>query len=236
MFVQYPKSSHGVTMQTSYEPLTTKQKAELRGYVSWPVRIVRAILFLAIVLLVAASLRSIHSSFAPKQGFGSNALWWIIPALAFMVWFYSCWQRWTGGRRGTAEIRKDLARSEVAIHHIQVVDAIEIEEVEDEGPSYFILTSENEVIYFSGQWLDREKRRGFPWNSFNILEAPTSKVFFSLKKTGERFAPSYVRKALSWETLKEFGAFKGHYRILNENFESLKRDPVNLVVKKRRFI
>jgi hypothetical protein len=213
-------------MRTIYEPLSSKYKAELSGYVSWAVRLVRAILFIAVVLLVTASLKSIHSSFAPKEGLGGNRLFWIIPALAFVVWFHSAWQRWTGGARGTADIRKDLARGEVAIHHVQVLDAIEIEEVEDEGPSYFILTDEKEVLYFSGQWLDREKRKGFPWTTFNILEAPASRTFFSLKKTGERFRPSHIRKALDWETLKKFGAFKGSYRILNVDFESLKSDPV----------
>lgn len=220
------KTAVDVAMRTSHEPLTAKQKAELRGYVSRSVRLVRAVLFVAIVALLTVCLRSIHSSFAPKQGLASNPLLWIVPALAFAAWFYIRWQRWTGGGRGTVDIRNDLARGEVAIHHVQVLDAIEIEEVEDEGPSYFILTSEKEILYFNGQWLDREKRRGFPWQSFNILEAPVSKTFFGLKKTGEHFRPSYTRKALDWDTLKKFHAFKGRYHLLDLDFESLKCNPV----------
>jgi hypothetical protein len=212
-------------MQTSYEPLSAKQQAELRGYVSLPVRFIRAVLFLAIVLFVGAGLESIHAAFAPKQGFASSPVLWIIPGLAFAAWFYSCWQRWTGGNRGTANIRKDLARGELAIHRVEILDAIEIEELEDEGPSYFVLTPDNEVIYFSGQWLDREKRKGFPWKSFEIREAPASKVFFGLKKAGERFPPSFIRKALDWDTLKKYRAFTGKYRVLDVNFDSLKLDP-----------
>src|SRR5262249_24850373 len=147
-------------MQTSYEPLTPKQKKELEGYISLTVRLVRAILFLLTVSLVGASIRSIHSSFAPGQGIFSYFVWWLVPALAFTMWFYFRWRRWTGGAHGTRQIREDLARGEAALHHVEVVDAIEVEEQEDEGPSYFILTIEREVLYFSGQWLDGERRRG----------------------------------------------------------------------------
>lgn len=213
-------------MRTTYEPLTAKQGAELRGYVSWLVRLVRAVLFLGSILLVAASMRSIHSSFVSQDNFFSNPVWWIAPAVVFAVWFYSRWKRWTGGRHGVAQIRADLDRGEAAIHHVEVIDAIEIEELEDEGPSYFILTNEKEVLYLSGQWLDGEKRKGFPWKTFEIVEAPASKTFFRLKKTGDRLQPSHVRRALDWNTLKRFKSFTSHYRILDVDFESLKTDPI----------
>jgi hypothetical protein len=213
-------------MQTSYEPLSSKQKAELRGYVSRAVRLVRAILFLAIAFLVTASLRSIHSSFAPHDGFFSYPMWWFVPALTFMVWFYFPWRRWTGGKCGTRQIREDITRNVAAVHHIEVSDAIEVEEQEDEGPSYFILTSRQEVLYLSGQWLDHEKRKRFPWKNFDIVEAPGSKVFFGLKKAGEPFTPSYFRKALDWDSLKRFKTFSGRYCILDVDFESLKINPV----------
>jgi len=212
-------------MQSSFEPFTKKQKSQLEGYVSLTVRSVRGILFLAIVFLVGASLRSIHFSFAPKQGIFALPEWWIVPGIVFTCWFFYRWRRWTGGGRGVTQIRQDLARGEVAIHQIDVLDAIEVEELEDEGPSYFILTNDREVLYFSGQWLDREKRKGFPWKTFEIVEAPVSKTFFGIKKIGERLQPSYVRKALDWDTLKRFNSFSGRYRILDVDFESLKADP-----------
>jgi hypothetical protein len=212
-------------MRTTYEPLSKKQRAELFGYVSWPVRNVRIALFLVILFLAGAALKSLHAAVAPERGWVSNSAFWIIPGLVFAVWFYFRWQRWTGGNHGRANIRNDLARGEMAIHHIEVVDAIEIEELEDEGPSYFFLTSDKDVLYFSGQWLDREKRKGFPWTTFEIHDAPLSKIFFGLKKTGERFTPTFVRKALDWNTLKRHGAFKGKYRVLRESFDSLKTDP-----------
>jgi hypothetical protein len=212
-------------MRTTYEPLSKKQRAELSGYVSWSVRIVRAVLFLVIVFLAGAALKSLHAAFAPERGLASNSAFWIIPGLVFAVWFFFRWQRWTGGIHGMANIRNDLVRGEIAIHHVEVVDAIEIEEVEDEGPSYFLLTSDKEVLYFSGQWLDREKRKGFPWTTFEIHDAPLSKIFFGLKKTGERLVPSFTRKPLEWNTLKQYGAFNGKYRVLNESFDSLKSNP-----------
>lgn len=211
------------SMQTTYEPLTKKRRAELQDYVSWPIRIVRAVLFLVVIGLAGAGFKALHAAFAPKHGLASSEAAWIIPSFAFAVWFIFPWRRWTGGNR-IPDVRLDLARGEMAIHHVEVMDAIEIQESEDEGPSYFLLTSNKEVLYFSGQWLDREKRKGFPWKSFEIHEGPLSKVFFGLKKTGDRFAPSFTRKALNWDTLKKYGAFNGKYRVLNEDFDSLKRD------------
>ena len=224
-FISCRWSQSWCRMQTSFEPFTKKQKSQLEGYVSLTVRTVRGILFLGIVFLVGASLGSIHSSFAPKQGIFSVPEWWIVPSLAFTCWFFYRWRRWTGGGRGVTRIREDLARGEAAVHHVEALEAIEVEELEDEGPSYFILTTGREVLYLSGQWLDREKRRGFPWKTFDIVEAPVSRTFFGIKKTGERLQPAYVRKALDWDTLKRFKSFSGRYRILDVDFESLKTDP-----------
>lgn len=214
-------------MQTTYEPMTARQKRELRGYVSWWIQPLRVVIYLAVIGFVTACLRSIHLAFGKPRQFFAWDIWWMVPSLTFAVWLYRKDKIWSGGRKGIQGMKADLAEGILAVHHIVVKDVIEIEEQEDEGPSFFILSSENKVIYFHGQELHGWKRRGFPWREFEIKESPHSKMLFRLQKSGEAFPPTFVRKPMSYEMMKLYsGNFDGRrYRILDEDFESLKTDP-----------
>jgi len=205
--------------------MTARQRRELLGYASWGVRATRAILYFVAIGFVGACLRSIHHSFLLSRPVLAWDVWWIIPSLAFAVWLARRASNWTGGKQGVEDIKADLAEGNLAVHHITVADAIEVEEGEDEGPAFFILTKEKTVIFFHGQEMDGWKRRGFPWQEFEIKEAPRSKLLFRLKKRGDKFPPSFVRKPLSFQDAKTYtGNFKGVYNILDADFTSLKTD------------
>jgi hypothetical protein len=215
-------------MQTRYEPLTARQKRELQGYVVWWIRAVRVLLYFAAIVFVGACLRSIHSTFGKSHSLFANDAWWIIPSIAFAIWLARVSRKWTGGQKGVEEIKSDLANGMIAVHRIITMDAIEIEEQEDEGPSFFVLTTDNEVLFFHGQEFDSYKRRGFPWREFDILETPQSKMLFRLKKRGEAFRPSFVRKPLSYDEMKMLSSnFKRNFRVVPVDFESLKTNIVN---------
>ena len=210
-------------MQTTYEPMTARQREELRGYTSWFVRSGRVALYLLAVGLIGAGLRSVHHTFAKPYPIVAWDLWWLLPSLAFAVWLARKGKDWTGGRQGVKAIQADLADGSMAVHHISVTDAIEVEEGEDEGPSFFVLTAEGKVFYFHGQEMAGWKRKGFPWCEFEIREAPRSKMLFRLKRQGAPFPPSFVRKPMSYTDMKRFtGDFKGRYQLLEVDFESLK--------------
>lgn len=207
--------------------MTAKQRKELQGYLSWGVRGARVVLYFIAVGFVGACLRSIHQAFGISHPLFAWDIWWIIPSLIFALWLARKAKNWTGGTQGVQDIKADLAEGNLAVHRITVADAIEIEEQEDEGPSFFVLTAEKKVIYFHGQEMDGWKRRGFPWKEFEIKETPRSKMLFRLKKQGGKFQPSFVRRPMSYEDVKRYsGNFKGRYRIIDEDFESLKADPV----------
>lgn len=87
----------------------------------------------------------------------------------------------------------------------------------------FILTDEGQTMIFAGQYLDRLKGKGFPWTSFDIVEAPDSRIFFRIVAAGERLTPSSRRPPLTWEEAKRFGILNETYRMLDVDFESLKR-------------
>lgn len=151
-----------------------------------------------------------------------SPLWWIVPSVVVGVLLYRVAGRGTGGPKFRAAVRADIARGVTAAHRVVVVDAIEVEEQEDEGPAYFVLTADGKTMVFAGQYLEGYKRKGFPWKAFEILEAPESKVFFGLVPDGARLAPSLRRGPLTWEEHKRFVAGSRNYAILDVAFEALK--------------
>jgi hypothetical protein len=154
----------------------------------------------------------------------SHYLWWLTP-LVLLIGVVLFWVITRSGSRAFGEkVKDDLRRGEAAVHRVDVIDAIEVEELEDEGPSFFIKTTEGTILYFAGQYFYRYQKRKFPWKSFEIIEAPSSKVFFALKPLDSQFKPSYIRKPLSWEQAKRFG-FQ-NYRTVDVDFNSLKEDGV----------
>jgi len=70
-----------------------------------------------------------------------------------MLWLYCISGRWTGGADFRKKIRRDIAEDKAAVHSLEVVDSIRVLEREDEGPTYFLLTTDNVTLVFSGQYL-----------------------------------------------------------------------------------
>ncbi|HXV72296.1 MAG TPA: hypothetical protein VEB69_12970 [Acidimicrobiia bacterium] len=201
---------------TEYRPLNRRQLEELRGYVALSTTIGRVALFLVGVGIVSLLSWSFARQVTPRVG-----QWWPLVPLAFGGWLFRVSGGWTGGPEFRRRVKEDIVGGVAAVRRVSAVDAIEIEEVEDEGPSYFILTSDGQTLYIGFQELDRHKSRGFPWTEFEIVEAPNSGTFFSLKKIGGKLQPSLVRSQLPWDEMKQIG-FDKRYRVLDVEFAKLK--------------
>jgi len=211
-------------MEITYRPLTRRQRADLSGYVSPWIALFRAGLFVVAVAIVGFLLRAVHRAIVddPRSVFGEA--WWAIPTLAFAVALYRRAGRWTGGGATRQLIRADLKRGDVAVRRIVATDAIEVEEREDEGPAFFILTGDGTTMLFAGQYLYRLKRKGFPWTAFDIIEAPESKIFFDITPSGDRLRPSATRGPFTWDEMKSFGTNeKANYRTVDVDFGALVR-------------
>ena len=203
-------------MYTTYRPMTAKQKQEMWKYVGWPASVGRLVLFIMVAFFLTGSLRYLVEHAKPN----THYLWWGVPSLLVMVFIYIRSRRWTGGRAFRQQAKADIAQGFVAIHQIDAVEVIEVKEREDEGPSFFIKTADGQVILFSGQYLGRLKKQRFPWRSFEIIEAPSSKVFFGLKKLADPLFPSFIRQPFTENELKRFECKK--YKTIEVDLESLK--------------
>jgi hypothetical protein len=207
-------------MQTSYRPISKRRLAELRGYVAWSTSLFRAALLFAVVGLFAWVLRTAHVRLG--RPLADSELVWLVPAAALAIALYWIAGRWTGGRAFRAAVRQDAAGGVAAVHTVRAVDAVEVEEGEDEGPAYFVLTEDGKTLLFAGQYLAPYRRKGFPWKEFEILEAPRSKIFFGLMPRGERLAPSVRRPPFTWEEFKAFARDKREYGFVDVDFSVLK--------------
>lgn len=208
-------------MNTTLRPISKRRLAELRGYVAWSTTFFRSAAFVAVVAGFAWMLRAVLARF----DVGVVAAW-LLPSLALAALLYALAGRWTGGRAFRAAVRKDLAGGVAAAHLVVALDAIQVEEGEDEGPGFFVLCDDGRTLLFAGQYLGPYRRKGFPWTRFEILEAPESKVFFGLVPQGEKLAPSARRPPFTWEEFKQFARGKREYSVINVDFAALKKQAI----------
>jgi hypothetical protein len=204
-------------VQRREDPLTKRERAELVGYVSRSTVWSRAVLF-ALALTAVAGL-----AFKFQRSLSIDHPVWIVPTALVGLTLHWRSRRWTGGRDLRARIRADLESNTAAVHVLSVVDAIKVEEAEDEGPTFFLKLDTGETVAIGGQFLDRVVTRGFPWRRFEIREGARSGLFLGLEGRGERIVPSLVKPPLSMATVRELGIGHVRWKILPVAFEDLRR-------------
>ena len=199
------------------DPLTKRERAELVGYVSRSTVWLRAGLF-ALALAAVAGL-----AFKFQRSLSIDQPVWVVPTALVGLALYWRSRRWTGGRDLRARIRADLESNTAAVHVLPVVDAIEVEEAEDEGHTFFLQLDTGETVAIGGQFLDRFVSRGFPRKQLEIREGARSGLFLGLKAGGERIVPSLVKPPLHLATVRELGIGRVRWKVLPVPFEDLRR-------------
>ena len=116
----------------------------------------------------------------------------------------------------------DLAGGRVSSQTFDVVDAVQVEELEDEGSSYYLKLADGRVLFLSGQYLyDPEDEGAFPSTRLRVTRAPRSRLLFDLECLGSPLKPSSKRPHF---TLGDFEADRvpADGAILQVDFESLR--------------
>ena len=211
-------------METFSRPMSKRQRDELQGYIAPGPAIFRAALFIAAIAVVALILRAAHRQFLGAAL--ESSLVWVIPSAAVAYGLYRASGRWTGGPALREAVRRDLARGEVAVHRIRAVDAVAIDEQEDEGPAWFILDDTGVAILFAGQFLEPAKRTGFPWTTIEVVEAPASRLFVRIESAGEPIEPSVRHASFPWQELERVVTLPRQWGVVPVDFEALKQGRV----------
>lgn len=202
-------------MEITDRPFTKKEREELQSYVALYIQLLRAVLFLVFIVIVGTFFRAI------EFGLSGNGYYFLIPTAIVAVLIYLRSKRWTGGAALRKQIREDLKAGKAKLLILEPTTVVEIEEVEDEGPSYIIEDKSGETVLLTGQHLDEAKHKRFPWSRIEIVEAPHSSMFLSLEKAGSPIPVTSKRAALPYDVAKQLGCLDHSYIVLDETGKSL---------------
>lgn len=204
-------------METTYRAMTAREREELEGLISASAHLARAALFLGALLAVGWFLRVI------QLGVTELALpIWVVPTVLLGVLLYVRSGRWTGGRDFRERVRQDLERGEMVVRRVRVAESIAAPEVEDEGPVIFVREENGAVLFFAGQEFARKRQRGFPWEEFDVSQAPNSGHLLNVRSAGAPFEPVGTREPLSLDEAKHLGVLDAEYGVLDEDWPTLK--------------
>lgn len=209
-------------MSSRNEPLRKKEREELEGYVGWVPVVSRAVLFVILLGGAGLLLRAVFAGLSVSKPSLSSPLFWIVPTALVGLAVAIRARRWTGGRDLREKIARDLERGQAAVHTLHALEAIVIEEVEDEGPTIYVQTELSGVVRFCGQYLDRQMAKGFPWHEITIREAPESHIFFGVWGNEDGEIPVIRRGPLTSMEAARLGPFDEEYVRLRMDFETLK--------------
>src|SRR5690554_576937 len=145
-------------------PLTNNELKELREIISLKTYLLRLFIYALIVILITIPFRAIQNSFLEIH----FPIWIIIPVIC-IVYLQIKSKKWTGGSELRKQIKKEIKDGVAYETQFSIKDVNEVEEQEDEGPSFYIQTDNDIVYLFSGQYLNNYKTSGFPWEKFVII-------------------------------------------------------------------
>lgn len=208
-------------MDTSFRPMSKRERAELEGIVSVGTQLLRAVLFSIAVALVGWLSFGVQSLANEVRGVPFGIPVWIVPSALFAAILYRRSARWTGGRAFRFQVRADLRGGVLAKHHVVVAEAVETPEIEDEGPVFFLEDQDGRTLFFAGQSMAREKQKGFPWREFEIVEAPESRYYFGVRRLGEPFADVTIAEPLSAERAQALGVWSANYGFVDSDLGEL---------------
>jgi hypothetical protein len=123
----------------------------------------------------------------------------------------------------TVPLKADAAAGVAREHVYDVVDAIKVEEFEDEGSNYFLRLADGRVLFLSGQYLyESEDEKRFPSTRVVIVRTPGTGTFLDLRSEGGYLPPTATLPPFSKERLKR-GDVPEDGELLEVDFEALRR-------------
>lgn len=125
-------------------------------------------------------------------------------------------------RQQADRLRAELEQGEAELSRFQVVDAIGVDEFEDEGLSFYLKLEDGRVLFLSGQYLyEPVEERSFPSTRIEVVRTPTTRQLLGLNVLGTYVPPSAQRPPFQDEEYRR-GAVPEDGSLLDVDFESLR--------------
>jgi hypothetical protein len=141
----------------------------------------------------------------------------LVLTLVFLLWLRRKWWASPMARK----MRADFAAGDALVHTVYVAEAMIVLEHEDEGQTVFVKTTEDETLVFHGQDLELFTKRGFPWQQFEIVEAPQSRFFLKLRRLAPAFNARKFAGPLPYAEAKEYGLFQSRWKPLDVPYDTI---------------
>jgi hypothetical protein len=100
-----------------------------------------------------------------------------------------------------ARYADDLKALQLEEWRVRIVDALQVEEVDDEGAQFFLELEDGRILFVMGQylWDDDDESPQFPNRELLITRLPHAQDIFDMKYLGEYFPPSAERAPFTGE-------------------------------------
>jgi hypothetical protein len=99
--------------------------------------------------------------------------------------------------------RADLDGNQVDETTFDVVGAVEVAELEDEGKHFYLTLSDGRTVFLSGQYLyELVQSKRFPAERITVVRAPASGTVLDVRASGEHIAPREQRAAFTLDDIE----------------------------------
>ncbi len=130
----------------------------------------------------------------------------IEPALFAVAAAVVAWQvlgMFRHDRQGAAILRGELGDGCAEVHRYRAIEAIRVQEREDEGTGFLLKLEDGRTLFLAGQlFYELEEERRFPCREFEVDWTPRSRWRLDLRCIGEYLPPSAARAAFPKEAWK----------------------------------
>jgi hypothetical protein len=182
--------------EPTLRPLSTRERRLLKQLASgseWTGDLLTGGLVFAVVFVATQVIGRLFS--LPRAQIGPLGAF---VAIVLAVLLVAYMRRRHADARGRAAYARDLAGGMAEEATFDIVDAIRVEEFEDEGSQYFLKLSDGRVLFLAGQYLyEHERARTFPCKRIRTTRAPNSRLLIDLACEGPYLEASGVRPPFS---------------------------------------
>jgi hypothetical protein len=100
--------------------------------------------------------------------------------------------------------RQDLAEGLAEVQTFRARECYRVEELDDEGVSYYLHLEDGAVLFLSGQYLyEPEENKTFPCTEFDLVRGPRSRRLLNLVTRGSYLNPLKTLKAFRLTGLRD---------------------------------
>jgi hypothetical protein len=171
---------------TTIRPLRSEERQALIAKAENPITLTSALLMAALCSAISIGILYVVDRFLRLLSPYFPALFSII-IVAWLVYSIRSYLKLCS-TFSLAPYQDDLAGGVAEVTRFHAIEAIRVEELEDEGGGYFLHLKNGHTLFLRGQYLfDLEENKKFPCSEFEVVRGPKSGAILNLVCCGSYF-------------------------------------------------